>query len=94
MLKSVSPHNVFKQNRSDYTTVNFSAETTEIRPLQPGDFHLQTLLSGVNCSGSEKRLADCHHDGVDLADTTGCGRAFVRCLKQIPTPGMFFGSFL
>jgi hypothetical protein len=40
----------------------------------------------VNCSGSEKRLADCHHDGVDLADTTGCGRAFVRCLKQIPTP--------
>ncbi|CAI7994213.1 Scavenger receptor cysteine-rich domain superfamily protein [Geodia barretti] len=56
-------------------------ETTEVRPLQSGDFHLQSLLSGVNCSGSEKRLADCHHDGVDLADTTGCARAFVRCLK-------------
>ena len=85
MLKLVSSQNVLKQNRSDYT---IAAETTEIRPLQPGDFHLQSLLSGVNCSGSEKRLADCHHDGVDLADTTGCGRAFVRCLKQIPTPGI------
>jgi hypothetical protein len=63
-------------------------ETTEVRPLQPGDYNLQSLLSGVNCSGSEKRLADCHHNGVDLVDTTGCARAFVRCLKQIPTPGI------
>ena len=46
---------------------------------------LQSLLSGVNCSGSEERLADCDHDGVDLGDTTLCAWAFVRCLKQVPT---------
>nr|CAB38028.1 scavenger receptor tyrosine kinase [Geodia cydonium] len=60
-------------------------EVTEKRPLMGDEARLQSLLSGVNCSGSEERLADCDHDGVDMGDTTGCARAFVRCLKQIPT---------
>ena len=37
----------------------------------------------MNCSGSEERLADCDHDGVDLGDTVGCERAYVRCLHKI-----------
>ena len=42
---------------------------------------MQNLLSGLNCSGSEERLADCDHDGVNIV-TTGCLRAAVRCKKK------------
>ena len=44
---------------------------------------MQSLLSGVKCSGSEERLADCDHDGVGLGDTVGCERAYIRCLHKI-----------
>ena len=71
-----------------------TAETTEARPIMSDEARLQSLLSGVNCSGSEERLADCDHDGVDLGDTTGCARAFVRCLKQIPTGPYIGGSYI
>ena len=42
---------------------------------------MQNLLSGLKCSGSEERLADCDHDGVNVA-TTGCSRAYVECKTE------------
>ena len=52
---------------------------TEGRPAE--DFPVQNLLSGLNCSGLEERLADCDHDGVNIA-TTGCSRAYVECKAE------------
>ena len=59
------------------------ADSSETRPTGDSDRNVQSLLSGVNCSGSEERLADCDHDGVDLGHTVACDRAFVRCLHKI-----------
>ena len=73
-------------NVTDLYCIQHSTDSTELRPAENNKF--QSLLSGVNCSGSEKRLADCHHDGVDLGDTRGCKRAYVRCLYKITT-GIF-----
>ena len=58
-----------------------TAETNEVRAKQVGDPDVQSLLSGVNCSGSEERLADCDHDGVDLTYTNGCSWDFVKYLQ-------------
>ena len=73
-------------NVTDLYCIQHSTDSTELRPAENNKF--QSLLSGVNCSGSEKRLADCHHDGVDLGDTRGCKWAYVRCLYTITT-GIF-----
>ena len=40
-----------------------------------------SLLSGLNCSGSEERLADCDHDGINVVPT-GCGRAYIECKSK------------
>ena len=72
-------------NVTDLYCTQHSTDSTELRPAENNEF--QSLLFGVNCSGSEKRLADCHHDGVDLGDTSGCKRAYVRCLYNI-NPGI------
>ena len=71
---------------TDLYCIQHSTDSTELRPAENNKF--QSLLSGVNCSGSEKRLADCHHNGVDLGETRGCKRAYVRCLYKITT-GIF-----
>ena len=47
---------------------------------------IQNLLADVNCSGSEKRVADCDHDGVGVVGV-GCQRAFVTCRKNMSTTG-------
>ena len=73
-------------NVTDLYCTQCSTDSTELRPTENNKF--QSLLSGVNCSGSEKRLADCHHDGVDLGETRGCKRAYIRCLYKITT-GIF-----
>ena len=73
-------------NVTDLYCIQHSTDSTELRPAENNKF--QSLLSGVNCSGSEKRLADCHHDEVDLGETRGCKRAYVRCLYKITT-GIF-----
>ena len=51
---------------------------TERRP----EDSMAYLLSGIECSGSEERLADCSHDGVNLGDTEGCELAFVSCIRD------------
>ena len=48
---------------------------------------MQNLLSGLKCNhyGSEERLADCAHDGVDIVRSSGCARAFVICKRNMTT---------
>ena len=56
----------------------------------------QNLLSGLSCSGSEERLADCDHDGLNVVPT-GCSRAYVQCKTEgktrIEIEGRY-GSFI
>ena len=42
---------------------------------------VQNLLSGLNCSGSEEKLADCDHDEVNVVPS-GCSRAYVECIME------------
>ena len=42
---------------------------------------VQNLLSELNCSGSEERLADCDHNGVGMVPI-GCSRATVKCKNK------------
>ena len=42
---------------------------------------VQNLLSGLNCSGSEERLVDCNHDGLNVVPS-GCNRAYVECIME------------
>ena len=55
------------------------ADFTDARPAE--GVSVPNLLSGLNCSGSEERLADCDHDGVNVVPT-GCNRAFVQCITE------------
>ena len=59
------------------------AGSTESRPEGDSDGNVPYLLSGIDCSGSEERLADCSHDGVNLGDTEGCEQAFVNCIRDM-----------
>ena len=58
--------------------------------VQPGQ---QALLSPLNCSGSEKRLVDCDHDGVGVASTS-CPRVTVRCRNNETEEGMIVQLFI
>ena len=60
------------------------SDSTEIRI----DYSIQSLLAGVNCSGSEHRLADCHHDGVGVT-AISCPRAFITCTMNTPITGIY-----
>ena len=61
--------------------LNFSNYTEFTDRVFDSDPLVQNFLSGLNCSGSEERLADCDHDGVNIV-TTGCLRAAVRCKSK------------
>ena len=54
---------------------------------------LQALLSPLNCSGSEKRLVDCDHDGVGVAPTS-CLRVTVRCRNNEIEEGMIVQLYI
>ena len=56
---------------------------TDRRPEEDSDGNVPYLLSGIDCSGSEERLADCSHDGVNLGDTEGCELAIVSCVRDM-----------
>ena len=55
--------------------------------------NLQALLSPLNCSGSEKRLVDCDHDGVGVAPTS-CPRFTVICRNNETEDGMIVQLYI
>ena len=66
------------------STCNISFTQMVMHTVSVGDVALpnqQALLSGLNCSGSEKRLVHCNHDRVGVAPT-GCPHVTVRCRNK------------
>ena len=73
-------HHLLK-NTSLVIFLKFSNYTEFTDRVFDSDPLVQNLLSGLNCSGSEERLADCDHDGVGTI-FYGCLRAAVRCKSK------------
>ena len=66
-----------KPSRQLYIDNSDFSDSAESRPNT--NISVQNILSGIKCSGTEKKLADCDHDGVTVVTRTGCPRAFVTC---------------